>query len=461
MNKESKDKETKSNLPRRLKAYVGGESESKEIDYFYYYNYENVSTKPGKNLDLESSFNDKKKEFDDINKAEKRKNVLVLTGENGVGKSALALEYAHRLINKGEVVRWFDCENVHNLIIESAIFLFESSKFENNQESKDFSRNILQMVEYSDIHHLFEYIFEKIQKLNKKRMLFVFDDLKLTEHFYYDLKYISTEANIKILITSKYANNYVDYPINIEHFKQEEAEEFIEKMKSEFLSEDVVAKIKNNFMKQNNVLNIFSLQKMVSNLIYKNLLEKKTKLESHFEELSIYENLKKNNPLAFEILKLCSLLNRYYITTDNLKALIEKDFDESLEILNKINLIEIDGDKVFIEKSIQEDFLRFIEFQEYKNTEYLQLLVKILKQFMKPNEDIDFFKDLLINQYELKNLKEKCKHYLHQISILKRIDFMKIENNIGNDQERSKLYEEIESLKQKFMVIGGELRFIR
>ena len=250
--------------------------------------------------------------------------------------------------------------------------------------------------------------------------------------------------------------------------------QLIAKMKGEFFSEDDVTKIKNNFIKQNNGFDILRLQKMVSNLIYKNLLEKTTNLElsSDFEELITFENLKKYNPSAFEILKYCSLINRYYLTADVLKALVEKDLDKSLEILNKIYLIQIYDNKIFIDKSIQEDFLRFIKFQEYNNTEYLQLLVKILKKFMSKTNSkkntkhlqllVKIFKKIMskTNSKNLEILNENSKYYLHQITIFKRIDFMKIKNNIGNDQERRKLYEEIEPLRQKIMFIDSELRFI-
>ena len=388
------------------------------------------------------------KKLDEVkNYYEKGKRLITLIGDDGMGKFSLALEYAKRNVYQFNYILLINSESISNVIIQFYFMFFE--------------HNI--KLELDDIKY--EYVMKNLEngKFSEKNILYIFENFSNDEKLIEIInKILCIQLNSKILITTKAKfelylsnNDCIEFiyfePLNNKQLVIDFIKNF--QPKSEIDNDNIEKSWKE-------LTRPLYAKKWLSN----KLLTKKISINSS-ENNDLYSNLQKHKPLEFEFLKYCSLFNSRYIPSEILEKLyydnvyVKKPFKEIINFLLDILLVNSttkDNKRILsIDKNIQNDLLKFIEFKPNTNGNDLKFLNKILQFYDK--FDFNYLKnEIILNKMiEVTNKKWNVsqkriifENYSQALRLIKMLNFEILEPNFG---KKRIFIVNIKPLQQKFI----------
>ncbi len=281
--------------------------------------------------------------FEEIKQKLNEKQITIISGIPGSGKSICIHEYVRKLDDKAVIVRWFNAGNYENILRG-----FKEIALELNTDLTN--RNKF----FNDIYSIIYTIKNTLKKCTKK-IIFVFDNV----NNYDDISFLSNlPNNIKILITTRNENLLspnidINY-IYLKEFTLDEAREYLKfnlslyRLLSSQNIESIISKVNltpyilakvSTFLKLNEYMDI-------NEYLAKLELKDSNQAESDilFDDLLI----KEDGPKAWNLLQYLSYLDPYFINIKIIKKLLsieEDEFQNIVKILKSYSLVSIIHDQ--------------------------------------------------------------------------------------------------------------------
>ena len=236
---------------------------------------------------------------------------MAISAFGGTGKSTLALEYCHRLIEKDRdsiKIRWLNAATSYQL----------------QADLENLAKKLNLDISNRKIDFIIRSIYSKLKELQLD-ILLVFDNVESYNDIKDFIKDIMIPSNIKMLITTRdnLSNTKID-KIELEPFSLDETKDYMQKnkdFKDEFNRENSNKIIDLSKSTDDDILpikielvvsyvNCYIDQKPIDELL--NEIVNCKYLDMRIEA-TLFNNLRLENELAFKLLRICGFLNPDFV----------------------------------------------------------------------------------------------------------------------------------------------------
>lgn len=294
-----------------------------------------------------------------------KNNILVIEGLSGIGKTQLAKQYAHSFLNQYDLIWWFDSEKSLETQIDgllSEIFLTVNKPYYRPVTQQDLIKKLKQELSILNANWLL--IFDNIEDLSSMNQFGPFKDEPFKGGDMYHKHVIVTHQKMDktypTLMIDKFQRK--DSVAFLSKILKEETEEALDQLANALEDLPLALMQAASYIKMNPSVNVETYLKLFREHraeLWKSedrLMEKAETdlfLRDHYNKSMVtaikmnIDSLKKQSPLAYDLLCLCSLLHHHHIPFEVLenwackkREASQVEFHEALSLLLNYFVLE-------------------------------------------------------------------------------------------------------------------------